>query len=1116
MTTALVALAVIAFAVAPMQPVAAARQAVAQRISQSETAVRILSLAPASVRNAVGARLGMRRSMNASSLNSGVAMSGNTDVSLAMSVSVNAAGSAGGANVIAGRAVVSYDIDVTNSGPNTILAGELTLQIPGLSTLFADPNIEFSPTSGFGDYGGVGVCTLSQLAGAGCANTAGFGNPETRTLSFDILVGSHNQAGKQFTVNPLITANLPLVDTTAGNNAATDTRIVANTGILNLRKQATIISYPGGFITYTLGAQVTGSGWTPGDAGLPGAAYNSSMFENRVVDPMPAEIGEIISITPGAGWSCTPPPGLVNPPATTVQCDQNANQGLYPAAAGPYATVATIVVKTKLNLQDGQVVTNIATLSEDPVPAGIVTPSVDSDSASTLIRVAADLSIDKLPAAASAIAGGTSNAFASPGSGAPAGGTGDITYSLAIANAGPGDAENVSVIDNLPANTVLVSPPALDPASVTINGVAQPTFQMNCSATTAFSCVPGANTTINPNFVAGVLPNKFAGVIRYRVSVPSTVPQGTIIQNQASVNSSAPGNPTAQTPDPNAGNNVSLPTQVLVNATADLAITKITDNATPVAGGAAFSYTLTVTNNGPSDAKDVVVTDPLPQSVRFISVTPQANSGFSCTAPAQNTVGTVSCGNPSMATGASATITIVVQIDPNVSSGVRTNTAVVTSSTSDSVTGNNSQSVQIDIGTDADLTISKTGTPTSVVAGNNITYTINIENTGPSRALNVALTDTFPANTTFVSSNGTGILAGCSGGTSLSCPTSNLDAGATASLTIVLRVNPDAAAGVGALSNTANLAWTDTDADVDTAASTFTSDVTRSTDISISKDDSPDAVTAGRDIIYTIKVKNNGPSTAATGAVTVTDAAPANTADVSVSGTGVFSACNTPAALHAGCANAGGPMQPGEEATITYQVTVNASAPIGFITNIASVTAAEDGNNTNNQATRQTAVGPNADLQLTKTASPASVIAGDPGGIITYTISYTNSGPSDAQGVVISDTVAANLIPVGTITAAGLTCNGATATAGVQFTCSPTAGGVLTPGSSGTITYQVRVPANVPAGALITNLANIASTGASATPDPNTSNNTQAPTSTLVVANADLAITKTDSPDPAV
>ncbi|RME45097.1 MAG: DUF11 domain-containing protein, partial [Chloroflexi bacterium] len=61
------------------------------------------------------------------------------------------------------------------------------------------------------------------------------------------------------------------------------------------------------------------------------------------------------------------------------------------------------------------------------------------------------------------------------------------------------------------------------------------------------------------------------------------------------------------------------------SAQADLAITK-TDDPDPVMAGETLTYTLEITNNGPSDTTGVTVTDALPAEVSFDSATPSQGS----------------------------------------------------------------------------------------------------------------------------------------------------------------------------------------------------------------------------------------------------------------------------------------------------------------------------------------------------------------------------------------------------------------------------------------------------------------------------------------------------------
>src|SRR5262249_22729248 len=69
----------------------------------------------------------------------------------------------------------------------------------------------------------------------------------------------------------------------------------------------------------------------------------------------------------------------------------------------------------------------------------------------------------------------------------------------------------------------------------------------------------------------------------------------------------------------------------------------------------------------------------------------------------------------------------------------------------------------------ADLAVTMSA-PASVVAGNNVSYTITVTNNGPSDAQTVSWTDTLPANTSFVSLNqGSGPAFTCATGSTMTC-----------------------------------------------------------------------------------------------------------------------------------------------------------------------------------------------------------------------------------------------------------------------------------------------------------------------------------------------------------
>jgi len=122
---------------------------------------------------------------------------------------------------------------------------------------------------------------------------------------------------------------------------------------------------------------------------------------------------------------------------------------------------------------------------------------------------------------------------------------------------------------------------------------------------------------------------------------------------------------------------------VTVNSSADLSLTKDVDDPTPDVGSN-VTFTIVVSNGGPSDATGVNVTDVLPYGLTFVSANPAASYNSS--------TGVWSVGN--LTNGASATLTIVATASDVGGSGV-TNIAVVTAITVDPVLGNNAASAGV-------------------------------------------------------------------------------------------------------------------------------------------------------------------------------------------------------------------------------------------------------------------------------------------------------------------------------------------------------------------------------------------------------------------------------------
>ncbi|MEZ5440809.1 MAG: autotransporter domain-containing protein [Lysobacterales bacterium] len=166
--------------------------------------------------------------------------------------------------------------------------------------------------------------------------------------------------------------------------------------------------------------------------------------------------------------------------------------------------------------------------------------------------------------------------------------------------------------------------------------------------------------------------------------------------------------------DPNLTNN-DIGIDALIDnpppAGADLQLSKQA-SANPVEAGAAFSYTLTVSNAGPAAAEQVTLLDNLPAGLSFVSV---QGSGLSCSGgPA------VSCQVASIPAGSSVSAIINVRA-PTVAGDVQ-NTANVSAATMDPNPGNNSASATVGVdersavGIEQELTALIINDPTAAAA----------------------------------------------------------------------------------------------------------------------------------------------------------------------------------------------------------------------------------------------------------------------------------------------------------------------------------------------------------------------------------------------------------------
>ncbi|HSY49073.1 MAG TPA: hypothetical protein VLC46_09690 [Thermoanaerobaculia bacterium] len=506
-----------------------------------------------------------------------------------------------------------------------------------------------------------------------------------------------------------------------------------------------------------------------------------------------------------------------------------------------------------------------------------------------------------------------------------------LSYTIDVSNLGPNATSGViTVVDTLPTGATAAS------------GLGT---NWTCGAPSGgvITC-----TTPGPLASGNALPT-------LTISMTAPVASGNVT-NSATVSNSVF--------DPVTSNNTGSVT-TNVGPQANLAITKTNAGATPVNPGQNFSYTIVVTNNGPSTSTGTVVTDNTPVGIAFVS-----NSG-GCTS-------TFPCNLGTLTAGQSVTITSTYSIPPSYSGGAISNTASVSANENDPNLTDNSATATTPVGAAADVGITKTTSQSSVSLGQNITYTITVSNFGPAGATGVVVADPTPAGLTVVSISG----GGC---TSFPCTIGALAVGPPVTITAIYNV-PANYTGTS-VTNTATVSSaSDPNSSNNTASATST--ISAQADLSISKT-GPPSVTVGQNISYTISVTNSGQLAAAN--TFVNDSTPAGLTFVSNGGacTGPF-----PCAL--------GTMATGQTAVITSTFSVPANYAGTTISNTATVsTSSPESNTSNNSSTATTPISSSAiaDLVVTKTGPGEA----NPTDLVDFTIIVNNNGPGAANNVVVAD-----------------------------------------------------------------------------------------------------------------
>ena len=993
--------------------------------------------------------------------------------------------------VVAPGEELTYVLTVTNSGPVGATGVYVNDLLPPATTFVSCATGLSTVTIPCVHTAGVVDATFSPVAGGG------------GRAQLTVVVRVPNPAPSSLDT---VTNTVTVVDDGAngaedqGDNSATDVDTVDAAPDMTIAKSADFNSVkPSDVVTYRLLVANVGA---QDAAGV------------RVVDTLP------LGVTPVTGSISNA--GVFNSLARTITWAAPVSDT--GAASDPFASGQSHTFTYQLMIDDpvaanrhlfanSATVTDNGVNGDDPTDADDVVDNNTSTWSLDLLLgpngAAADLNITKTDADSDVRPGDTQ------------------TYTLVATNTGNIGASNVVVTDTLPSEVTYVPGScALTPSIGTCAVVG------NTTLTVELGVLAGAGGT-DPNSVT----------VTYQVTINDPQTAGTLQKSNSAIIDDDHQNG----PDPTPANNQATDTDTLT-ATPDLTITK-DDGVTTHAVGDRFDYTIVVSNVGDQNATGVTVADNLPPELAFVS----CDNGCSEAGPGQLTwtIGAL-VGGADLAVapvGSAITLTVRVAVKSPLPAGVTSfsNTASVDDdhdNGDDPTPGDNTSTDTDDVVAVPDMTITKTDNVSTVVPGQLLSYTLTVSNVGTQSATGVTVSDTLPANTSFVSCS-----ASCdssalplltwSGLLETTQPSltdaAAFDVGGSRDLTVVVSVEATVAATVVALTNTANVEVAannyqtgESDPTPENNTASDVDSLTAMPDMSILKSADLSNVAPGDSATYSLDVANVGDQDA-TG-VWVVDTLPLGVTvqTDSISDGGVFDAFARtitwgPALSDSGAAS--DPFAAGQDHTLTYVLVIDDPVAAGRHSFTNSATVADDGlngedptnagdemdNNTSEWNLDLTlgAGGAAPDLTVTITDVDTAVQSGDQQ---TYAIVVTNVGNIGATDVVLTNALPPNV----SFVAASCTVSPLMGTCIVNANSTVTVTIPTLPGAGGgeanqvTITYQVTIDDPQPAGVEVkTNMVSVEDDGLNG-PDPTPSNNEAVDIDTLNAA-PDLTIVKDDA-----
>ena len=939
---------------------------------------------------------------------------------------------------------IDWVVNVNDTGFDPIPAGgtivyQLTVTNAGIDPAPATTvTLTIPATTTFtGGSGTITGCTPVPAAGPGTVvcNVPAIAPDGTATL------GARIRTTSQGTVT--FSAAVPTAgDTDPANNVGSQTTTVTSGADISLALSGPATAASGSTVSYTFTATNLG----------PDTATNLTLS-------FPAPTG----LT-----------GIVPPPGCTLTA------GIYACLVpGPLALngTAALVFSGQISVASGSTVSPVGSISGTTPPDPIT--SNNTASFNTSVSSGSDVSIAKSRAPAGAIKVGD-----------------PVTFTLAGAYTGDSPS-GLTITDIIPANYAIT---AVTPA---------PGSGWVCTVT---------GRTVSCTRTSGSGPGTAVSLGSIAIATTAIAP-GTPV-NTATISAAGPA-------DPNLSNNSANDGGVQILApTVDLRANKSGPNPPLVVVGNSYSWQIDTTNLGNTGFfGTVLMTDNLPAG---LTLTAYTQNGWTCSPavpPALAGPVTITCQRDYTA-GApldpGATTPPVLLQTTATGTGTILNSLTVTlpvSNLPDDDPSNNTISYGVtgsENAASADIRVLKTAALPTLAAGDVQTFRLEVVNSGPTASADVDLTDDFTdLVNSAVGAAGAGyigetVVANSAGGVSCSSAPSG---GVSRRLTCTLAAVPICTAGVdcavitvqvrpggdgGARNNTARaISRSVADPDLSNNAGTAAYTIDPRADVSVTKVASPSPAVAGQNLTYVITALDVGNGLSSADNVTIDDTLPADVTFVSASPSNGSCSIVPAAGSSTGPGNNRilcnlGTISNGGQRTVTVVVQPKFITRGTVLTNSVAVsTTTPEINPGNDNASVTTPVAnPTLDLLANKSDSIDPVAVGQD---TVYTLTVTNTGPSLAENVVLTDPLPATGLSFQSFTvSSGGTCTSvpAVGTVGGTMRCEWAS---LPAGQAHVVSVTVQGTAK----GVVTNTVNVTSDEVLAGFDTNPGNNTDSETTTV-------------------